>query len=110
MQGLYCSVGCLLTSKLLVSAWLYFSLLPRPLRVNSDTTRAPRPGEENGKAYHFVTVDKFEDLIKEVRPFYWTLFHFDGADLCLLLGPLLERLHRARQVLKQHVWNQYTSR
>ncbi|KAK9893701.1 guanylate kinase [Cystobasidium minutum MCA 4210] len=31
----------------------------------SHTTRAPRPGEENGKAYHFVTVDKFEDLIKE---------------------------------------------
>ncbi|TPX36482.1 guanylate kinase [Synchytrium microbalum] len=29
----------------------------------SHTTRKPRPGEENGKAYHFVTRDEFNDLI-----------------------------------------------
>lgn len=31
----------------------------------SHTTRAPRPGEENGKHYHFVTVEQFDDLVAE---------------------------------------------
>ncbi|KAK4703125.1 guanylate kinase, partial [Phenoliferia sp. Uapishka_3] len=30
----------------------------------SHTTRAPRPGEENGIAYHFTTREKFLDLVK----------------------------------------------
>jgi guanylate kinase len=30
-----------------------------------DTTRAPRPGECNGKDYHFVSRDKFRDLLAE---------------------------------------------
>lgn len=29
-----------------------------------DTTRAPRPGEENGVSYHFTTRDSFLDLVK----------------------------------------------
>ncbi|BGP16042.1 hypothetical protein JCM10213_006822 [Rhodosporidiobolus nylandii] len=29
----------------------------------SHTTRAPRPGEENGIAYHFVTREAFQDLV-----------------------------------------------
>lgn len=40
--------------------------LPAMCARKTDTTRAPRPGEENGKAYHFVTVPQFEDLIKQV--------------------------------------------
>merc|ERR1711977_108386 len=31
----------------------------------SHTTRDPRPGEENGVHYHFVTESTFEELIKE---------------------------------------------
>ncbi|QRV92558.1 guanylate kinase [Ceratobasidium sp. AG-Ba] len=31
----------------------------------SHTTRSPRPGEVNGKAYHFVTKDEFMDLVKQ---------------------------------------------
>ncbi|KZT56876.1 guanylate kinase [Calocera cornea HHB12733] len=31
----------------------------------SHTTRAPRPGEEDGKAYHFVSKEKFEELISQ---------------------------------------------
>jgi len=31
----------------------------------SHTTRTPRPGEENGVAYHFVSVDEFQQLIGE---------------------------------------------
>ncbi|KAL7006232.1 guanylate kinase [Cystobasidiomycetes sp. EMM_F5] len=31
----------------------------------SHTTRQPRPGEENGKQYHFVTREEFLDLVKQ---------------------------------------------
>jgi guanylate kinase len=31
----------------------------------SFTTRPPRPGEENGREYHFVTREAFEDMIRE---------------------------------------------
>ncbi|KAJ3026099.1 UNVERIFIED_CONTAM: hypothetical protein HDU68_006208 [Siphonaria sp. JEL0065] len=31
----------------------------------SHTTRGPRPGEENGKAYHFVTKDAFAELLTQ---------------------------------------------
>lgn len=37
----------------------------RPMQVSvSHTTRAPRPGENNGEHYHFVSVDNFQKLIK----------------------------------------------
>lgn len=32
---------------------------------NIDTTRSPRPGETDGKHYHFVTSQRFKELIKE---------------------------------------------
>lgn len=31
----------------------------------SATTRAPRPGEEDGVAYYFITEDRFEQMIRE---------------------------------------------
>ncbi|XP_064598262.1 uncharacterized protein LOC135464694 isoform X2 [Liolophura sinensis] len=31
----------------------------------SHTTRQPRKGEENGKAYHFVTKEEFKEIIKK---------------------------------------------
>jgi guanylate kinase len=38
----------------------------RPMNVSvSHTTRTPRPGEENGKHYHFVSVDSFKKQIKK---------------------------------------------
>lgn len=37
-----------------------------PMQVSvSHTTRAPRPGEENGVHYHFVSVDEFKQLIEQ---------------------------------------------
>ena len=30
----------------------------------SYTTRAPRPGEQNGKHYHFVTREKFQEMVQ----------------------------------------------
>ena len=38
---------------------------PRLRLSVSHTTRAPRPGEEDGVAYHFVTRDAFEALAAE---------------------------------------------
>lgn len=38
----------------------------RPMQVSvSHTTRAPRPGENNGEHYHFVTVGNFKKQIKQ---------------------------------------------
>jgi len=38
----------------------------RPMQVSiSHTTRDPRPGEENGKHYHFVSVENFKKQIKK---------------------------------------------
>lgn len=34
-------------------------------KKRQDTTRAPRPGETDGKEYHFVTQDKFKSLLSE---------------------------------------------
>ncbi|WDD98961.1 MULTISPECIES: guanylate kinase [Thalassomonas] len=43
---------------------------PRPMQVSvSHTTRAPRPGENNGEHYHFVSVDEFKKQIDE-KAFY----------------------------------------
>ena len=33
----------------------------------SHTTRAPRPGEKNGKDYHFVMPEQFEAMVREGR-------------------------------------------
>lgn len=39
---------------------------PRPMQVSvSHTTRAARPGEENGQHYHFVSKPEFEALIQK---------------------------------------------
>jgi guanylate kinase len=37
----------------------------------SHTTRAPRPGEENGIHYHFVSREEFQALIKQDAFFEW---------------------------------------
>ena len=43
-----------------------------PVQVSvSHTTRAPREGEENGVHYHFISVEKFQKLIKEDAFFEW---------------------------------------
>ncbi len=43
-----------------------------PMQVSvSHTTRAPRPGEEDGVHYHFVSRDQFEKLIEQGVFFEW---------------------------------------
>lgn len=43
-----------------IDAWKQSN--PKVKRVVAYTTRSPRPGEENGNDYHFVTVEKFHQL------------------------------------------------
>jgi len=40
----------------------------------SHTTRQPRAGEQNGREYHFVTVDEFKKLIEENGFVEWAQF------------------------------------
>lgn len=41
----------------------------------SFTTRAPRPGEENGREYHFVAVDAFRGMISRDDFLEWAEVH-----------------------------------
>lgn len=53
-----------LINALLVSAEKNGLLNPAEVSV-SHTTRAPRPGETDGKHYHFVSVSQFEEMIEQ---------------------------------------------
>ena len=41
----------------------------------SCTTRAPRPGEVNGVNYHFVTDERFDELVAEGAFYEWAYVH-----------------------------------
>ena len=41
----------------------------------SCTTRAPREGEINGVHYHFVTEERFDELIREDAFYEWAHVH-----------------------------------
>ncbi len=41
----------------------------------SYTTRAPRPGEQDGREYHFITVDRFKSMISADEFLEWAEVH-----------------------------------
>jgi guanylate kinase len=41
----------------------------------SHTTRAPRPGEENGREYHFIDVPAFQEKIRQNEFLEWARVH-----------------------------------
>ncbi len=41
----------------------------------SCTTRAPRPGEVNGVSYHFVTDERFDELVRQDAFYEWAHVH-----------------------------------
>lgn len=54
------------------------TLATRPMQVSvSHTTRTPRPGENNGEHYHFVSVDEFKKQISK-NAFYEYAEVFDN--------------------------------
>ena len=55
----------------LISAYLQQDSA-RPIQVSvSHTTRQPRPGEEDGSHYHFVSVEKFKSSVKSNDFYEW---------------------------------------
>ncbi len=41
----------------------------------SSTTRSPRPNEQNGREYHFLSVPAFKELIQKNRFAEWAMVH-----------------------------------
>ncbi|MBI3444027.1 MAG: guanylate kinase [Magnetospirillum sp.] len=68
----------------------------------SATTRPPRPGEVDGKDYHFVTVDKFHEMV-EKREFLEHARVFDNF-YGTPRGPVEEILRSGRDVLFDIDW------
>ena len=63
----------------------------------SCTTRAPRPGEVDGRDYRFVSPPEFDRLIEEGAFLEWAEVY--GHRSGTLLAPVAEELERGRDVL-----------
>lgn len=63
----------------------------------SCTTRAPRPGEQNGVDYHFLTTDEFGKLLKEGKFLEWAEVH--GNIYGTLLSEVEDRLLAGKDVV-----------
>ena len=63
----------------------------------SATTRQPRPGEINGVAYHFVSVEQFEWLIASGGLLEWA--QYTGTYYGTPLQPVLDALSAGQMVL-----------
>ena len=68
----------------------------------SHTTRKPRPNEINGKDYHFVSIEKFNSLIKE-NNFYEYANIFDNY-YGTLKKPVKELLSQGKYILFDIDW------
>ncbi len=68
---------------------LYFSV--------SATTRAPRPGEEDGVHYHFLSRERFEELVANDRFLEYARYaeNYYGTPL----DPVLEQMERGNDVI-----------
>lgn len=68
---------------------LYFSV--------SATTRAPRPGEEDGVHYHFLSREQFEELVARDRFLEYARYaeNYYGTPL----DPVLEQMEQGRDVI-----------
>jgi len=68
----------------------------------SCTTRSPRPGEEDGREYHFVTAERFETMVREQAFLEHALVHEH------LYGtprePVMQALAEGRDVLFDIDW------
>jgi guanylate kinase len=56
----------------------------------SATTRAPRPGEQDGREYFFVSEDRFAELVEAGEMLEWA--SFAGNSYGTPRGPVLEHL------------------
>ena len=63
----------------------------------SYTTRPPRPSEKDGKDYHFVTEDKFQEMIDERKFVEWAEVH--GSRYGTAYDPIKECQQRGIDVI-----------
>ena len=68
----------------------------------SATTRAPRPGEVDGKDYHFVTVDRFREMVAANEFLEWA--HVFGHRYGTPRAPVDKALGEGRDVLFDIDW------
>lgn len=78
-----------IVSKLVDSPAFYFSV--------SATTRAPRLGEVDGKSYHFISDQAFDDLISKDLLLEWV--EFAGARYGTMKAPVEEALSKGSNVV-----------
>ncbi|HIK56699.1 MAG TPA: guanylate kinase [Synechococcales cyanobacterium M55_K2018_004] len=63
----------------------------------SVTTRSPRPGEENGQHYYFVTTERFREMIEHGELLEWA--EFAGNCYGTPRRPVEERIQRGEWVI-----------
>jgi guanylate kinase len=65
----------------------------------SATTRAPRPGEVDGVDYHFVSVDRFQQLIDDGSLLEWAEIHGGLHRSGTVADPVLDAVNAGHPVL-----------
>lgn len=63
----------------------------------SATTRNPRPGEEHGQHYYFVTPEKFQDMVNKGELLEWA--EFAGNCYGTPRHPVEEKIHQGKWVI-----------
>lgn len=75
----------------------YFKAHPEAAFSVSATTRAPRPGEVDGVNYHFVTRERFEEMIRAGEVLEHT--RYNGNYYGSPAGPIRQELAAGRDVV-----------
>lgn len=75
----------------------YFKGHPEAAFSVSATTRRPRPGETDGVDYHFVTRERFEEMIREGEVLEYT--QYNGNYYGSPAGPIREALDQGRDIV-----------
>jgi guanylate kinase len=74
-------------------------LVPQMHFSVSATTRSPRPGEIDGRDYHFVSPDEFDQMIADDQLLEWAEIHGGLQRSGTPLAPVVEALEQGRPVL-----------
>lgn len=75
----------------------YFRAHPEAAFSVSATTRSPRPGEVDGVNYHFVTQERFEEMIREGEVLEYA--QYNGNYYGSPAGPIRRELEAGRDVV-----------
>ncbi len=71
--------------------------LPESVLSVSVTTRAPRPGEVDGVDYHFISPERFQELVDQDQLLEWA--EYDGERYGTLRAPVEEAVAAGRIVV-----------